>query len=76
MHRVEAFCFFQTHMQRFHPAQFKAGVVDSLNDVTRISRAHCVRFDDSEGKIAHMLSWVVHSWFFVLSFVLILCTLN
>jgi hypothetical protein len=55
MHRVETFRFPQAHMQQFHCPQLEAGIVDSLNDVTRVTRAYRVGFDNSECKIAHLL---------------------
>ena len=57
MYGIETFCFSQTHVQRLHRAQLETGVVDSLNDVTRVARAHCVGLDDSKCKIAHIVKF-------------------
>ncbi len=62
MNRIETFGFPQTHVQRFHRAQLETSIVDSLNYVTSVARAHCVGFDDSECKVAHPALLLVSSF--------------
>lgn len=55
MNGVETFGFSQTHVERFHRAQLETGVIDSLDNVTRVTGAYRVGLDDSKCKIAHLL---------------------
>ena len=54
MHCIKTFCLLQTHVQRFHRPKLETSVVDSLNDVTTISRADGVGLDDSKCKIPNL----------------------
>jgi hypothetical protein len=55
MYSIKAFRFATSQVQRLHRAQFEASVINSLNDVAAVSRAHRVGFDDCECKIPHLL---------------------
>ena len=54
MHSVEAFGFFQGHVNHFERADLKPAVKHALNDCASLG-THCIGFDNCESTIHRIL---------------------
>jgi hypothetical protein len=58
MDLVKTFGLFPRHMEHFQRSNLETSIENFLNDMSCVARANRVGFDNSEGKIAHVESWV------------------
>ena len=68
MDRVKAFRLLQSQVQCFHRPEIETIIVDSLDNAACVSRGYCVRLDNSECKIPHIVKLSSSPLLRVLSF--------